>query len=134
MPRKLLDHTFICMIKKSVDITVFIFVSDSKVKAICISIIAIMPENIAPKWRCHMIRAAINERDAVVMHEVAKWFPVVRFLFFISFSYNIDLQCVCTFLFYYYFICNMPIRIHKCGRRNMYLFFLYFPLLLFFDH
>ncbi|XP_047501891.1 serine/threonine-protein kinase ATR-like [Penaeus chinensis] len=51
--------------------------NDSRVKAISISIIAMMPEDIAPKWRCHIMRAAINERDSVVMHEVARWFPVM---------------------------------------------------------
>ncbi|XP_037801091.1 uncharacterized protein LOC119596057 isoform X2 [Penaeus monodon] len=51
--------------------------NDSRVKAISISIIAMMPEDLAPKWRCHIMRAAINERDSFVMHEVAKWFPVM---------------------------------------------------------
>ncbi|KAG7176083.1 serine/threonine-protein kinase atr-like [Homarus americanus] len=53
------------------------WINDYKVKSKSLATVAIMCEGIAPRWRCHVIRAAISERDPPVMLEMARWFPVM---------------------------------------------------------
>lgn len=50
---------------------------DPLVKSASIGIISVIAGNVAPQWRSHVIRAAINERQYPVMKQVATWFPVM---------------------------------------------------------
>ncbi|XP_066955721.1 serine/threonine-protein kinase ATR [Macrobrachium rosenbergii] len=51
--------------------------NDSKVKSQSIAVIAVLDDKVAPRWRCHVVRAIISENEPVVMLEVAHWFPVM---------------------------------------------------------
>ncbi|KAK8731545.1 hypothetical protein OTU49_007362 [Cherax quadricarinatus] len=51
--------------------------NDSRIKSKSMAIVAITSESVAPRWRCHVIRAAISERYPPVMLEIACWFPVM---------------------------------------------------------
>ncbi|KAK4300605.1 hypothetical protein Pmani_027190 [Petrolisthes manimaculis] len=44
---------------------------DVRVKSKSIRVIAVLPGNVAPRWRCQVVRAALSEREAQVMPQIA---------------------------------------------------------------
>nr|XP_045585132.1 serine/threonine-protein kinase atr-like isoform X1 [Procambarus clarkii] len=51
--------------------------NDCKIKSKSVAVVAIMSGNVAPKWRCHVIRTAISEQHPSVMLEIARSFPLM---------------------------------------------------------
>ncbi|XP_068202044.1 serine/threonine-protein kinase ATR [Palaemon carinicauda] len=51
--------------------------NDLKVKSLCIAVLAVLDDKVAPRWRCHVVRAIISENEHDVMLEMANWFPVM---------------------------------------------------------
>ncbi|KAK3852062.1 hypothetical protein Pcinc_041331, partial [Petrolisthes cinctipes] len=50
---------------------------DVRVKSKSIRVIAVLPGNVAPRWRCQVVRAALSEQDAQVMPQIATCFPLM---------------------------------------------------------
>ncbi|KAK4290474.1 hypothetical protein Pmani_036633 [Petrolisthes manimaculis] len=50
---------------------------DVRVKSKSIRVIAVLPGNVAPRWRCQVVRAALSEREAQVMPQIATCFPLM---------------------------------------------------------
>ncbi|CAL4124185.1 unnamed protein product, partial [Meganyctiphanes norvegica] len=50
---------------------------DPSVKSASIGIVSVVAGSVAPQWRSYVIRDAINERQYLVMKQVATWFPVM---------------------------------------------------------
>ncbi|XP_050687762.1 serine/threonine-protein kinase ATR-like isoform X2 [Eriocheir sinensis] len=51
--------------------------SDPSVKSKSVALVALLPEFVAPCWRCHVVRSVISEQQPQVMVEVAAWFPMM---------------------------------------------------------
>ncbi|KAK4296206.1 hypothetical protein Pmani_031275 [Petrolisthes manimaculis] len=50
---------------------------DVRVKSKSIRVIAVLPGNVAPRWWCQVVRAALSEREAQVMPQIATCFPLM---------------------------------------------------------
>ncbi|KAK8381931.1 hypothetical protein O3P69_015148 [Scylla paramamosain] len=53
------------------------WINDPRVRTQCVAVVALLPDSVAPRWRCHVVRSLINEHQPQVMVEVAAWFPMM---------------------------------------------------------
>ncbi|XP_076061506.1 serine/threonine-protein kinase atr-like isoform X2 [Oratosquilla oratoria] len=53
------------------------YFTDYSVKIQSIPVLALLPKEIAPKWRCHVVRAIAGEGRESTTAVLAEWFPIV---------------------------------------------------------